>query len=209
MMTAPIRYLALGDSYTIGENVPPDQCWPNQLVGMLRSQGVDISNPLIIAQTGWTTGDLLNAISEEGFVRTFDLVSLLVGVNNQYQSQSLTGYQYEFRLLLEQAAGFAGGSPSHVVVLSIPDWGVTPFADGRDRDQIRTAIQAHNEVNFSETTLVGARYVDITPISRRVGSEPALLVEDNLHPSGKMYAEWVTLVYPVAYEILQSRKKIF
>jgi lysophospholipase L1-like esterase len=198
-----MRYLALGDSYTIGADVLPDQRWPNQLVDMLRAKGVEISNPTIIAQIGWTTRDLLKIINEADFTDSFNLVSLLIGVNNQYQGLSLQAYRQEFRSLLLHAARFAGGSPAAVLVLSIPDWGMTPFATGRDRAQIRTEIDAFNSENYEETQRLGARYVDITQVSRRAGSEESLLAEDGLHPSGIMYADWALSVYPAAFEILQ------
>jgi len=204
MTSERIRFLALGDSYTIGADVLPDQRWPNQLVDMLRTQGVEISNPTIIAQNGWTTRDLLKAINETDYTGSFNLVSLQIGVNNQYQGLALRKYRQEFKSLLLHAARLAGGSPASVLVLSIPDWGVTPFAAGRDTARIRAEIDAFNTENYLETQLVGARYVDITRISLRAGLDKSLLAEDGLHPSGKLYADWAALAYPSAYEILQQ-----
>jgi lysophospholipase L1-like esterase len=202
MISTTIQHFALGDSYTIGEEVSHDQNWPNQLAALLRTQGIKISDPKIIAKTGWTTRDLLNAISKEKITNTYDLVSLLIGVNNQYQGFPLNEYQHEFHLLLKHAIHYAGEIPLRVLVLSIPDWGVTPYATGQDRDRIRSEIDDFNTVNFSETEHLGTHYVDITQISRRVGSEKDFLAGDNLHPSGKMYSEWVNLIYPTVWRIL-------
>jgi lysophospholipase L1-like esterase len=128
----------------------------------------------------------------------FDLVSLLIGVNNQYRGRSEAEYRQQFATLLRQAVGFAGDQPHRVIVLSIPDWSVTPFAAGRDRDQITAEIDAFNTINRTETKRLGAHYVDITPTSRQAQTNPELTAEDGLHPSGQMYTAWVELVLPVA-----------
>ncbi len=189
----PLRFLALGDSYTIGESVDPAERWPIQLVSLLRARGVDIADPEIIATTGWTTDELAAGIAEGHPFGPYDLVSLLIGVNNQYRGRPLDEYREQFRGLLASAIDFAGGYAARVLVLSIPDWGVTPFAADRDRAAIAAAIDAFNRVNASETDAFGARYVDVTPISRNALNDPSLIAPDGLHPSGAMYREWAEL----------------
>jgi lysophospholipase L1-like esterase len=191
-----IRYLALGDSYTIGESVAVDQRWPVRLGVELDARGIPVEEVLIIAQTGWTTDELMAGIDGRDPQGSFELVSLLIGVNNQYRGWDIEVYRQEFRLLLDRAIDFAGGDVSRVVVLSIPDWGVTEFAAGRDRGQIAREIDAFNAVNRAETEQVGARYVDVTPISRQAADNPALIAPDGLHPSGEMYRLWVELALP-------------
>ena len=209
-MSAPVshevRILFLGDSYTVGESVANDQAWPSRLVAMLRAGGVIVAAPVIIAQTGWTTDELSAAIDAARPRETFDIVTLLIGVNNQYRDRPIEAYQEQFVELLERAVDFAAGVASHVIVLSVPDWSITPFADGRDRDRISAEIDAFNVVNRAEAKYAGARYVDITLSSRRAASEPELLASDDLHPSGEMYAIWADLVLPVALDILGIRQ---
>jgi lysophospholipase L1-like esterase len=207
MPTSALRYLALGDSYTIGESVAEAERWPVQLVAQLRQHGVNLSDPLIIARTGWTTDELMAGIEEKQPQGPFDLVSLLIGVNNQYRRRNPAEYRQQFRLLLDQAIAFAGGKPTHVLVLSIPDWGVTPFATGRDRQEIADEIDLFNQINREETQQAGAHYVDITPISRQVATDASLLASDQLHPSGAMYQAWVALALPVAQELLEKSDK--
>ncbi|HET8775183.1 MAG TPA: undecaprenyl-diphosphatase UppP [Thermoanaerobaculia bacterium] len=178
------RYLALGDSYTIGESVPAGERFPVQL-----AEKLGIPEPQIIAKTGWTTDELDAAIDDANPQGPFDLVTLLIGVNNQYRGRSADEYRTQFTGLLNRAIGFAGGDAKKVVVVSIPDWGVTPFAEGRDRAKIAREIDQFNAVNREEAARVGAKWVDITPISR--GADPALVAGDGLHPSGKQYGEWV------------------
>lgn len=192
----PVRLLALGDSYTIGESVPVSERWPVQLAAALRERGVPAAEPVIVARTGWTTGELLAAIGEQEPSGPFEIVSLLIGVNNQYRGGDLDEYRREFRILLQRAIDFAGGNPDRVIVLSIPDWGVTPFAASRDPDRIAAEIDRFNEVNRVETERAGARYVDVTPVSRQAATDRELVAGDGLHPSGKMYAAWVRLVLP-------------
>lgn len=194
-MSKMARFLALGDSYTIGESVAPAERWPVQLAVMLRKRGIDIAEPEIVATTGWTTDDLASAIVEREPRGPYGLVSLLIGVNNQYRGQPLEEYRQQFRGLLEQAIAFAD-SPGRVLVLSIPDWGVTPFAAGRDLAQIAREIDAFNAVNRDEAVRAGARYVDVTPVSRMAASNVALVAVDGLHPSGRMYRAWAELALP-------------
>jgi lysophospholipase L1-like esterase len=199
-----IRFLALGDSYTIGESVDVNDRWPLQLVRLLRENHVAIDDPTIIARTGWTTDELDAGISAENPSGTFDLVSLLIGVNNQYRGRSEEEYRGQFRQLLQRAMEFAGNNPSHVLVLSIPDWGVTPFAEGKDRTAIGIAINHFNSITMEEAHRVGAHYINITPFSREASHDRSLTAEDGLHPSGPMYATWAAMVLPIALKILQS-----
>lgn len=184
------RFLALGDSYTIGESVGKEDRWPEQLVRLLRAENVPIEDPLIIAKTGWTTDELARAIGEQDPHGPFDLVSLLIGVNNQYRGRSADEYRTEFQSLLNQAIVFAGGRASHVVVLSIPDWGATPFAEGKNRQQISQEIDLFNAINAEESSRTGAQYIDATSISRAAQVDGSLIASDGLHPSAKMYADW-------------------
>jgi lysophospholipase L1-like esterase/phosphohistidine phosphatase SixA len=197
------RFLALGDSYTIGESVPPEERWPVQLASAVRGQGIDIGDPQIIAKTGWTTDELNAAIEMASPKGTYDLVTLLIGVNNQYRGRDAEQYRRELVPLLGRAIQFAGGNPKHVIVVSIPDWGVTPFAKDRDAAKIAREIDAFNAVNREETARAGARYADVTPISRRVPDDLSLVAADGLHPSGAMYAEWVKVIAPEAVAALR------
>ncbi len=201
---APLRFLALGDSYTIGESILEDERWPVQLVAGLRAQGRNIEDAQIIAQTGWTTDELAAAIVAANPQGPYDIVSLLIGVNNQYRGRSQTEYREQFVDLLNQAIAFADGEPTKVFVVSIPDWGVTPFAARQDSEAIGAEIDAFNAINRAEAEKAGVVYIDITPISRRAPDEPELIADDGLHPSGKMYAEWVALMEPIVIEILRN-----
>lgn len=201
-MSALARFLALGDSYTCGESVAPAERWPVQLAAMMRDHGIDIGDPEIIATTGWTTDELASAVAERDPRGPFALVFLQAGVNNQYRGRPRDEYREQFRGLLGQALAFAGNDPGRVVVLSIPDWGVTPFAAGRDTAQIAREIDAFNAVNRDEAARAGARYVDVTPVSRMAAADVALVAEDGLHPSGLMYRAWAQLVLPEALAAL-------
>jgi len=200
--TQSIRYLALGDSYTIGESVAENERWPNQLAAALAEKGTQ-TEVTIIARTGWTTDELWQAFQSDPPQGTYDLVSLLIGVNNQYRGYDIDEYREQFRLLLNKSIEYAGGEVNRVFVFSIPDWGVTLFATGQDRARISSEIDLFNAVSRAETEKVGAHYVDITPISRKAATEPNLLAGDGLHPSGEMYAQWVELAFP---EILTALK---
>ncbi|MEE4311164.1 MAG: SGNH/GDSL hydrolase family protein [candidate division KSB1 bacterium] len=200
----PLNYLALGDSYTIGESVAESQRYPVLLVNRLREDGYMINDPLIIAKTGWTTDELAAGIDARQISGPYDMVSLLIGVNNQYRGRDVANYRDEFRALLQQAVGFAGGREENVFVLSIPDWGVTPFAASRDREIIAKEIDQYNAVNRDETENRGILYVDVTPISRQALEDPSLIAADGLHPSGKMYAAWVDLALPGVTEIVNQ-----
>jgi lysophospholipase L1-like esterase len=197
-----IRILALGDSYTIGEGVEEHERWPLRLAAMLRERGLDVGDPLIIAKTGWTTDELSVAIDVASPRGPFDVVTLLIGVNNQYRGRSPTEYREHFRALLSRALAFAAGRADRIVVVSIPDWGVTPFASGRDRTQIAAEIDEFNAINRDETARSRARYVDVTPVSRQAATDASLLAADGLHPSGTMYEAWAALALPVVLEAL-------
>jgi len=198
-----ISYLALGDSYTIGEGVSESERWPVQLTYALRQKGYTLNEPTIIAQTGWTTSELLAAIARSEPLGSFTLISLLIGVNNQYRGESLEKYCSEFEDLLQKAIRFAENKPHRVLVLSIPDWGVTPFARDRDRAEIHREIDRFNSCNRQVADKVGTAYIDITDISRRAAQEPELLAKDALHPSGKMYLLWVERILTMAKDTLR------
>jgi lysophospholipase L1-like esterase len=194
--------LSLGDSYTIGEGVPAEQRWPVQMVQELQTQGRTLTAPQIIAKTGWTTDQLQAAIQEQELAPRYDWVTLLIGVNNQYRGRDLEQYRQQFRELLELAIEKAGGNPRRVIVLSIPDWGVTPFATARGRDPavIAAQIDQFNRVNREETEARQAHYVDITPLTRQVADRPEqFLVADQLHPSGEMYRQWAARAAAVIF----------
>ncbi len=199
-----LRYLALGDSYTIGEGLLAAERWPVQLVQMLRGEAIEIADPEIIAVTGWTTDELLEGIAQAQPIGPYALVSLLIGVNNQYRGRDLAEYQVELQALLHQATAFAGGNAGRVLVASIPDWGVTPFAVERDRARIAAELDAFNDAKRQATLTAGARFVDITPLSRAAGSDPAMLAADGLHPSGAMYRLWAQALLPLARAALRD-----
>lgn len=201
----PIRLLALGDSYTIGEAVSPADSWPVQLVQRLRARGIPIADPVIIAATGWTTAELAAAIETTPLDGPFSLVTLLIGVNDQYRGLPCDHtYRQRIRHLLKRAIALAGGEPRRVLVLSIPDWSITPFASHRDRLAISTAIQTFNAANHAAAQEAGAASVDITPLSRLGATNPELLAADGLHPSPAMYRRWVELILPLAHAILSE-----
>jgi len=189
-----LTYLALGDSYTIGEAVPSDQNFPNQLVQMLRKKGVEAADPQIIAKTGWTTGELLNAMAGAQFLPEYDLVTLLIGVNNQYRGLPPEDYAAEFEKLLKMGIKMAGGKAGHVIVVSIPDWGATPFAKGRNRGEITEQINDFNLRNSRISSKHNVKYVDITEGSREAFINNDLVAGDKLHPSGLEYKRWAEAV---------------
>jgi len=200
----PLHYLALGDSYTIGEAVPATDRWPAQLVRNLRVRGVAIDDPQIIAVTGWTTEELSAAMDAAALSPPYDLVTLLIGVNNQYRGRAAGEYRGEFARLLHRAIDLAGRRPSHVLVVSIPDWGITRFAreQGRDAAQIAHALDVYNAIARDETGRAGARWVDITPISRR---HPGFVAADGLHPSAVQYGLWTDAILPGAAAAVARR----
>lgn len=199
----PVTYLALGDSYTIGEQVAYPECFPVQAAALLREQGIAVDPPQIIATTGWTTDELEAGIAAAHIHKNYDIVTLLIGVNNQYRGRSVEEYAGEFTALLQKAIAFAGNNPAHVVVLSIPDWGVTPFAANRNQAQISREIDAYNAVN---KTIAGewlVPYLDITHFTREAPQDPELVAADGLHPSGKDYRRWAAALLPLLLQALR------
>lgn len=199
-----LRYLALGDSYTIGEGVAEAGRWPLQLAARLRAAGIPIADPHIIARTGWTTDELSAAMDAAEPLGSWDFVSLLIGVNNQYRGCSLDNYRTEFSALLARAIALAGGRAARVLVLSIPDWGVTPFA----RAELRSPRRIAQELDACNTAAQeicegrGVAFIDITGISRDGGDAPDMLADDGLHPSAGQYARWAEAALPVAQRLL-------
>ena len=188
----PLKYLALGDSYTIGQSVPESERWPVQLASVLQLQEVSIEEVRIIAQTGWRTDNLRNAIENANLNSAYNLVSLLIGVNNQYQGGSISTYSQEFEELLQTAIELAGNKKSNVLVVSIPDYAYTPF--GNESATISREIDQFNAVNRNISERYGVAYHNITPISRRGLAEPDLVADDGLHPSGEQYKLWVNQI---------------
>jgi lysophospholipase L1-like esterase len=199
--TDTLTYLALGDSYTIGQSVDAKQSFPVQLKDKLAAYGVQ--QPTIIAQTGWTTDNLINAINLGGIAgKKYDIVTLLIGVNDQYQGLSQANYRTKFVQLLNSAIKFAKGNKKRVFVVSIPDWGVTPYANGNDA-KIAPEIDQFNAINKEESDKAGVNYINITPISKEAATNPLLTASDGLHPSAVMYAKWVEAIAPVVVRQLK------
>ena len=193
-ITNKYSYLALGDSYTIGESVAAAENFPNQTVAILNNTSPNFQPARIIAKTGWTTVELETGIkaanANDPLLSSYDFVSLLIGVNNQYRGLSVENYKPEFEKLLKKAIHFASGKTDHVIVLSIPDWGVTPFAEGSDRKKIAMQIDAYNDANKMIAQKYKVHYIDITPGTREATNDRSLLAGDGLHPSGKAYKVW-------------------
>ena len=200
----PATFLALGDSYTIGQGVTAQERWPERLVALLAGRGVPLAPPRVIARTGWTTADLERALAVERPAGPFDLVSLMIGVNDQFQGRALDSYQRGFGALIAQAVTLAGGEPRRVLVLSIPDYGVTPFARrvGLEPREVAADVDRFNTTARLATQRAGARWIDVTPASRGAAADVELLARDGLHPSAKLHAQWAALVLPVAVEAL-------
>lgn len=184
-------YLALGDSYTIGQSVPESDRYPVQAAKLLRESGIAMADPVIVARTGWTTDELNTGIQEAGITgSTYDVVTLLIGVNDQYRGWPVDAYKPGFTMLLQQAITFAGGHSDRVVVLSVPDWSKVPFAEGRDRDGISAEIDEYNNANRKIAKKMKVHYIDITPGTLKAASDPSLVASDGLHYSGKEMAFW-------------------
>lgn len=191
------NYLALGDSYTIGQSVPEKDRFPVLLVNDLNTKNYNFNTPRIIARTGWTTGELKSAILQENISKKYDLVTLLIGVNNQYRGNSIDVFRTEFIELLKMAISFAGNKTKNVIVVSIPDWAVSPFAAGRDRTKISEEIDLFNAVKKEETLKLNVKFIDITPVSRQALNKNQYFANDNLHFSGEMHQLWVDEIMTV------------
>lgn len=197
--------LCLGDSYTIGEGVPLHENFPYQLVQLLRKNKHHVHAPEIIAKTGWTTFELAEQILHTAFNEPYDFVTLLIGVNNQYRGLSAEEYKDDFEFLLKKAIHFAGGNAGHVIVLSIPDWGVTPFAAERDAAQIAKEIDDFNEVNTSVALQHHCHYINITDETRKAKDDTSLLTADKLHYSAKEHAVWAALAAAVMEGVIKYK----
>lgn len=197
-----ISYLALGDSYTIGESVDIQQRWPVQLAAQLKQEGIKISEPRIIAKTGWTTDELLDSLQTTKISSSYDLVSLLIGVNNQYRGYNIKQYKKEFELLLEKAIKYAGGDTSNVFVVSIPDYGVTPFGQQKNPVKIAAELNNYNALAKNICKKYRISFIDITGISRKASDDNSLIAGDKLHPSARMYSLWVQKMLPTVQKIL-------
>jgi lysophospholipase L1-like esterase len=199
-------YLALGDSYTIGEAVPPQENFPSLLVAALDAKtGFKGEKPHIVATTGWTTDELLSGIEEAAPSGIFQIVSLLIGVNNQYRGYACEQYRREFQILLQKAIGFAGGHPERVFVVSIPDYGCTPFGESK-AEEIHLDLCWYNEEARLQAIEAGTAFADIFPYSRLAATRPELTATDQLHPSPEMYAGWVEIMLPAALAILEKQQ---
>ncbi len=203
------RFLALGDSYTIGEGVPAEARWPVLLAHRLRDAGIGIEDPKIVATTGWTTDELSAAMDATAFSPPYALVTLLIGVNNQYRARSLANYRAEFSQLLSRAIALAGERTSRVVVVSIPDWGVTGFARAQHRDPRRVAIEidAFNATARAIARDRGVAFVDVTTLSRAAGDADDMLVADRLHPSAAQYRRWTDPIFAAARQALATKAR--
>ena len=193
-----LEYLALGDSYTIGEAVLENERWPHQLVELLKLEGLNFDLPEIIAVTGWTTDELQSAIREKQPKHDFDLLSLLIGVNNQYRGYPIETYKKEFTELLQTAVS----TSKKVFVVSIPDYGVTPFAIESDSDKIAKEIDAYNQVAHDICHSTNVPFIDITQVSKIAKSNAEMTAYDGLHPSGEMYKLWANEIFPIVHDLL-------
>ncbi|MEC9065343.1 MAG: SGNH/GDSL hydrolase family protein [Bacteroidota bacterium] len=189
-----LSFLALGDSYTIGESVIEEERWPNQMVDIALNENVMFDQPDIIAKTGWRTEQLIDTLNKINFIKKFDYVSLMIGVNNQYSLKPIETFRLDLIKLLDMSIGYSI-KRDNVVLISIPDWGVTPFAEGYDRNRIKEEIDQFNSVIKDIANANNILYVDVTEISRRAITEKDLIANDSLHPSGKMYKEWAEKIY--------------
>jgi lysophospholipase L1-like esterase len=204
-----VKMLALGDSYTIGESVLPEERWPHQFIGELITAGIQASAPDYIATTGWTTQDLLKGmetvLNQE---KNYNLISILVGVNNQYQGIPISSYEPDLKEIIENALQIVGGDHSKVFILSIPDYAYTPFGEGKK--SISKEIEHYNAINKRLAKAFSIPWIDITPISRMGLSDTSLVAGDGLHPSAAQYRSWVLELmprlhlYPSSFDIIIS-----
>jgi lysophospholipase L1-like esterase len=204
MASKSFRMLALGDSYTIGSGLPLEDSWPYQLTSQLRQKGIKISDPLIIAQSGWTSLNLIEALNANPPSGSFDLVCLQIGVNDQYERIEPSVYAENFRDLLDRSISLSRKGTEGVLVLSIPDWSVTPHAGEFDRNHVQEELDKYNDINLAGARSRGVKYTDVTPSSRFAEQHPELLTDDGLHPTWEMYWDWTGLIQPTALSIFRS-----
>jgi lysophospholipase L1-like esterase len=202
--TFKVNYLALGDSYTIGQSVAFEENFPNQLAKALANDTILFDEVKIIATTGWTTTNLIDAINNQNLDKKYNLVSLLIGVNNQYQNKPIELYKIEFKALLDKAIALANFDTNKVFVVSIPDYGFTPFGKN-NQSTISAQLESYNQINKSITDSLKVSYVNITPISQMGLTNPELVASDGLHPSAAMYKMWVDLMKPVVYKKITGK----
>ena len=195
-MSLKESYLALGDSYTVGESISKKHTWPKQLVDSLKKRNIFLSEPRIIAKTGWTTDELKKAINDSSLDYPYDWVSLLIGVNNQYRGRDLDEFKLQFESLLLEAIAFSGNRKERVFVISIPDWGSMPFAKDRDPNKIAIEIDNFNQIIYEVCAFENIKFIDITPITRNIYSNPNWIANDSLHPSKEQYSKWVEKIIP-------------
>ena len=195
-MSSKESYLALGDSYTVGESISKKHTWPKQLVDSLKKRNIFLSEPRIIAKTGWTTDELKKAINDSSLDYPYDWVSLLIGVNNQYRGRDLDEFKLQFESLLLEAIAFSGNRKERVFVISIPDWGSMPFAKDRDPNKIAIEIDNFNQIIYEVCAFENIKFIDITPITRNSYSNPNWIAKDSLHPSKEQYSKWVEKIIP-------------
>ena len=195
-MSLKESYLALGDSYTVGESISKKHTWPKQLVDSLKKRNIFLSEPRIIAKTGWTADDLKKAINNSSLDYPYDWVSLLIGVNNQYRGRDLNEFKLQFESLLLEAIAFSGNRKERVFVISIPDWGSMPFAKDRDPNKIAIEIDNFNQIIYEVCAFENIKFIDITPITRNIYSNPNWIAKDSLHPSKEQYSKWVEKIIP-------------
>ena len=193
---SPHSFIALGDSYTIGEGVNEDERWPNQFIDFAYENGIEFDQPVIIAETGWKTFDLINAINQTNFTKKYDYISLLIGVNNQFNSMPIDEFEEDLNKLINEMKSIKKNDGS-IVIISIPDWGYTPYGESSDMGDISEQINLFNSSLRKFAYTNGLKYVDVTQISRRGINEPELITKDSLHPSGIMYLEWAKKIYNI------------
>ena len=193
---SPHSFIALGDSYTIGEGVNEDERWPNQFIDFAYENGIEFDQPVIIAETGWKTFDLINAINQTNFTKKYDYISLLIGVNNQFNSMPIDEFEEDLNKLMNEMKSIKKNDGS-IVIISIPDWGYTPYGESSDMGDISEQINLFNSSLRKFAYTNGLKYVDVTQISRRGINEPDLITKDSLHPSGIMYLEWAKKIYNI------------
>ena len=206
---APAHFLALGDSYTIGEGVAREQSWPERLSAALVARAHTVAAPRIVATTGWTIEELLTGMESSGVwpsTSTQALVTLAIGVNDQFRGQPLGDTMVSYARVFDRAVALTGGHAARVVCVSIPDWGITPFAAGRDRARIATELDALNAAEAAHARAHGAHVVDVTTLTRRHGEDPAFLAADGLHPGPAAYAEWAEAIRPAAERALRGTR---